>query len=165
MASRTAKQHASLDGASLAASAALSQPRTTLLVALVSLHLLPSLALRPRPPVHAAPMTKQLWQTHRMLARSRMLAARRPSASAALTMTNSPAVCRVILASAPPAVSATTLWQTMASRTAKQHASSDGASLAASAALSQPRTTLLVALASLHPLPSLASRSPSLFDR
>merc|ERR1712014_256886 len=111
--------------------------------------LLPNHAWRPRSLAHVVLMTKQRSLMPRPLVRSRTLAARRRSASLALTTTSSPAASSPILASALDAPSATTPWLTTASRIARLPACWAGASPDASLALSLPKTVLQDALASL----------------
>merc|ERR1719242_820504 len=80
MDSRTARQHASLAGASLVALTAPSLLRMTLPLALVLQLELPLLALSLLPLVDAPVMTRLPLLILRMLVRSKMHAARRPLA-------------------------------------------------------------------------------------
>merc|ERR1712203_480346 len=84
----------------------------------------------------------------RMLARSRMLAARRLLVSVASTMISSQAVCSRISVSLPPAVSATMPLPIMDSKIARPHASLDGANKDALTAQNQRKMILPLVQAS-----------------
>merc|ERR1711972_1264862 len=141
---------ACLDGANPVACRALSLHRMRFQHALVSSPLwqIPAWSRRL---VLAVLLTSRLLPMRRRWVTRRTTAARRRLASVESTMTSSRNACRTDLASLQDAPIATTLLQTMASRTARSIACLDGASPVACRALSLHRMRFQHALDSnLH---------------